>query len=200
MKELANFIASLLSFYSILIVIRIMLTWMRPRYHGEMESSFSQILGTIVDPYLNWFKRFRSLRMGMIDFTPLVALIVLSIVQRIFSLFALSGKISVGILLATILHSFWASIVTLVLLLFTVAIGIRIYYSYKKSQFTVQRISMLDYYLQKPLSWIHSLLFGGREIAERTLLWGALLLTVVLYLLGNVVINTLVKLLVKLPF
>ena len=50
-------LASLLSLYSLLIWIRIILSWLKT----GTENPLAYYLGKIVDPYLSWFKGIRSL-------------------------------------------------------------------------------------------------------------------------------------------
>lgn len=199
MKEFARLIATLLSFYSLLIVVRIVITWMRPPQKGQYTTSFSEILSKIVDPYLNLFRGLTSLRRGVLDFTPLVALMIVNIAQRIFYSISLSQTITIGFIMATILQTLWGSIGSLLLWVFAIFIGIRLYFNYRKSPHAIQYISMLDSFLKRPMDGIYSLFFKGREVSDRTLLWTSLAITIALYVVCNLIVNLLVTLLIKLP-
>ncbi|WP_078060227.1 MULTISPECIES: YggT family protein [Gracilibacillus] len=59
--------------YMIGIVIYILMSW----FPGARESSFGQMLATIVEPYLEPFRKLIPPIGGMIDISPIVALIVL---------------------------------------------------------------------------------------------------------------------------
>ena len=200
MRELARFLTVLLSIYNMLIIIRIILQWMNPMRTQGGTSGFSDILAKVVDPYLGLFKGLTFLRRGMLDFTPLAALMVISILQRILQSFAYSGEFSVGYVLATILQSLWWSIGSLVLGLFAVMLGLRLFFSYRRSLNSIQYISMLDSWLRKPLDLLHRMFFTGREVSDRLLLWTALSLTVALYILCSLAVSFLVRTLANLPF
>src|SRR5690554_766875 len=168
MREFARLLATLLSIYSFLIVIRIVISWLSPI---RREGGFSGFLSKIVDPYLNFFRGIKFLRGQVLDFTPLAALLVVNTVQRIFQLYAYTGTFSLGLILATITQSLWWSVGSLILGIFGVVLIIRLFLSYKPRPNSIQHIAMLDRWLRSPTDFIHSKLMGGREISERSLLW-----------------------------
>lgn len=63
--------------YSFAIIIYILMSWLP----GLQESKFGQILEKIVEPYLSIFRRFIP-TIGMIDISPIVALLALNFIQR----------------------------------------------------------------------------------------------------------------------
>lgn len=78
-----------LDIYSTLIVVYILMSW----FPGAYQSKFGQILATICEPYLNFFRRFIP-PIGMISFSGIVALIVLNLAKSgLFSLFQLIIRI-----------------------------------------------------------------------------------------------------------
>ena len=198
MRELARMLSVLLSIYNMLIIIRIIMQWLNPT--RTTGSGLSDMLARITDPYLNLFKGMTFLRRGVLDFTPLVAFMVIGIVQRILQSFAYSGQFSVGYALATIVQSLWWSVGSLVLGLFAVLVGIRLYFAYRKTQNSIQYISMLDSWLRRPLDTLHAYVFRGREVSDRFLLWTALVVTALLYSVCAFLINLLVNWLAGLPF
>jgi len=105
MARLLGFLSSLISIYMMIIFFRIMLSW----FSGMRSSGFLDILNKITDPYLNWFRRFPILRVGYLDLSPIVALGVLSLVNRIFSTLARYGTITLGIILALLLQALWGA-------------------------------------------------------------------------------------------
>ena len=74
-----QFINFLFSVYYIMIVLRVFMTWI-PNIDWEREPS--RTLKTVVDPYLFIFRRFIP-AVGGIDFSPIVALILLPFIQTI---------------------------------------------------------------------------------------------------------------------
>ncbi|MFC3040256.1 YggT family protein [Virgibacillus xinjiangensis] len=61
-----------LTLYSYAIIIYILMSW----FPGARESSFGEMLAKITEPYLEVFRRFIP-PLGMIDLSPIVAIIVL---------------------------------------------------------------------------------------------------------------------------
>ncbi|RDW18480.1 hypothetical protein CWR48_13005 [Oceanobacillus arenosus] len=72
MYELFNILNLALTIYNFAIIIYIFMSW----FPGARESSFGLMLGRIVDPYLDVFRRFIP-PLGMIDFSPIIAIFVL---------------------------------------------------------------------------------------------------------------------------
>lgn len=61
-----------LHIYSYIIIIYILMSW----FPNARESSFGQLLGSIVEPYLEPFRKIIP-PLGMIDISPIVAIIAL---------------------------------------------------------------------------------------------------------------------------
>ncbi|MEF2964656.1 YggT family protein [Paenibacillus sp. M1] len=68
-----NIIALLLNIYSTMIIIYILMSWLP----NVRESFIGELLGKLVEPFLAPFRRFIPPLMGMIDFSPIIALFVL---------------------------------------------------------------------------------------------------------------------------
>ncbi len=66
--------------YSLVIFIYVMMSWI-PSNTGII-GDLRSILGRICDPYLNLFRRFIPPIGGMIDISPIIALLVLQFVVR----------------------------------------------------------------------------------------------------------------------
>jgi YggT family protein len=82
MKELADFIAALILVYTIIIVAWVVLSLVfslgvRVPYN-RFISGIMDFLRDVSNPYLNLFRRL-PLRVGPLDLTPMVAIIVLQI-------------------------------------------------------------------------------------------------------------------------
>jgi YggT family protein len=106
MVQIFRFLSFLLNIYMMIIFVRIILTW----FSGMGTGRLQEILAVITDPYLNWFRRFDALRVGFLDLTPIVALGVLSLVNRIFTILARYGTIRIGIILAIAVEVLWGAI------------------------------------------------------------------------------------------
>jgi YggT family protein len=87
MIALLNFILMAINIYSFLLIASILMSWLP----NARESSFGRMLSSITDPYLDIFRRFIP-PIGMIDFSPIVAIFALNLASRgivvLFSYFA----------------------------------------------------------------------------------------------------------------
>lgn len=72
MNQILGLINTAIYLYSWLLIIYIFMSW----FPGARESSFGEMIGKICEPYLEIFRRFIP-PLGMIDFSPIVAIIVL---------------------------------------------------------------------------------------------------------------------------
>jgi len=64
-------------FYGILIIIYVLMSWIP--MNGAAIQDVYRVLGSVVEPYLSLFRRFIP-PMGGMDFSPIVAIIVLNLV------------------------------------------------------------------------------------------------------------------------
>ena len=76
----ALILVRLIDFYEILLIVYILMSWLRPST-GLLYDVY-RTLGTIAEPWLGIFRRFIP-PLGMIDISPIVAIIALLIVQRL---------------------------------------------------------------------------------------------------------------------
>ncbi|HLR07861.1 MAG TPA: YggT family protein [Bacillota bacterium] len=79
----------ILQLYSFAIIIYVLMSW----FPGARESSFGLLLGRICEPYLEVFRKFIP-PLGMIDISPIVAILVLGLAQR--GLFQLQNMLITG--------------------------------------------------------------------------------------------------------
>ena len=119
---MAEFAARLLSLYSFLIWIRILLSWVSPY---PQPGSFTYYMARLVDPYLNLFRSSRA-RIGMLDFSPIIGIAVISVASSLLSTFARFGHLTFGIILANIIQAFWSYGVSIYLLIIIIMLIIRL--------------------------------------------------------------------------
>lgn len=87
--DIATYVAALFTVYFILIITRIVLSWVQQFRPIPYNMALRAVIGFIedsVDPYLNVFRRFiPPLRMGGagLDLSPILAIFVLLIVQSV---------------------------------------------------------------------------------------------------------------------
>ncbi|MBG0766924.1 YggT family protein [Sphaerochaeta halotolerans] len=184
LMSIASIAASLLSFYSLLIWLRIILTWIRVPGQTR-ENPLAYYIGKIVDPYLSWFRGISSLRRSHIDLTPLVALAVLSVVQSMLRLYGAYGTITVGMVVALILQTLWSYLVSPIFWFLIILLGIRLFLCYKRSAKTISYITMLDSLIGGVLNWVQRIFYHKRAINDRQLVTTALVFFIVLYIAAS---------------
>ena len=80
MFNVISFVMRLFDFYQILIVIWCILSWI-PMPRDGVLSDIVGAIDSIVSPYINLFRRFIP-PFGGIDFSPIVAIVVLQLIER----------------------------------------------------------------------------------------------------------------------
>mgnify|MGYP000080912519 FL=1 len=106
-------ISAFLSLYSLLCLLRIIITWI-PNYS---YSKPADILAQICDPYMNLFRGMKWLRFGSFDFSPALALCILGAGSQLFSSLANGGYINLQMILAMILGIFFSILSSLIFFL-----------------------------------------------------------------------------------
>ena len=81
MLMLKQLIASLANAYTTVIFVYVIMSWI-PNSTGIVGEVY-RVLGKICDPYLNLFKKLIPPIGGMLDITPIIALVVLQFVVRL---------------------------------------------------------------------------------------------------------------------
>ncbi|MBU7592033.1 YggT family protein [Metabacillus halosaccharovorans] len=87
MSILLSLINTLITFYSYALIVYILLSW----FPGARESGFGQFLAKICEPYLEPFRKIIP-PLGMIDISPIVAILALRFAQYgVSSIFRMIG-------------------------------------------------------------------------------------------------------------
>lgn len=73
-------IVGLANAYTLIIFVYVLMSWI-PRTTGVVGDVY-RVLGKICDPYLNLFKRLIPPIGGVLDITPIIALLVLQVVVQ----------------------------------------------------------------------------------------------------------------------
>ncbi|NBJ68480.1 MULTISPECIES: YggT family protein [Clostridia] len=76
MQEIFQILNLAFTVYTFALIIYIFMSW----FPGARESAFGEVLTKICEPYLEVFRKFIP-PLGMIDFSPIVAIIVLRFAQ-----------------------------------------------------------------------------------------------------------------------
>jgi YggT family protein len=183
-----------LSLYTLLIMFRILLTW----FQGPSFGRPLEILRSITDPYLSWFRRFGFLRIGNFDFSIIVALIVLSVVTSITSRLAAAANVTLGFVLALIISRV-ASAASFFLVFFLIMALIRLIGGAVGASISGRFWITLDRLLEPVVHKVVLTLSRGKFVSYRNALLFFCALIALVLLAGGFLIDALVNLLVRLP-
>lgn len=190
MQTIAKVISAVLSVYMIILMIRVMLTWFRTAQNGQ----FYRYLSAITDPYLNWFRRFTILRTGMIDFSPILAFVVLGFAVNILTSIANYGRITLGVIIALLINGIW-SIVSFLIVIFIIFAVIRLLgATILRGGFIAQITPAVDSIIEPLVSWVRRTIFRNRFTPYTTQLG----ITIALLIVSNIALRFLFRYLVKL--
>lgn len=115
-----SILAGVLALYTFLCFIYILMSW----FPGAKFTKFGHFMTTICEPYMGLFRKMSFLRIGNIDFSPIVSLGILSLASAILAGIQRTGRIFFGGILGTILSSLW-SITSSIIGIFALLIFIR---------------------------------------------------------------------------
>lgn len=166
LKILINTAAGAVSLYSTLCFFRIILTWIPSLNY----SAIGKFLSSICDPYLNLFSRL-PLRIGMFDFTAMIAIGILYVISSILGNISVSGYISLSMILANLLSIVWSiasSIATVIMIIFIVRYLVSIF-SKTSNQYD-SPWQRFDDAIRNMVFKICNFFTGGRSISYKTAL------------------------------
>ena len=78
---LMRLIVEVVDIYTFIIFVYVILSWIP--YKQGILSNIDEVLGKLCDPYLDLFKRFIPPIGGMVDISPIIAIIALQLVVRL---------------------------------------------------------------------------------------------------------------------
>lgn len=175
-------------------LIYVVMSW----FPGARNSRFGYFMTQACEPFMNFFRRF-NLRLGMIDFSPVLAFGSLILISGVFSNIANYGAIKLGALLASLLQVCW-SLFSSIITVFNVILVIRLVIHLAGKDFKLDITRTLDRIISPVQSRITTRLFGNRFKTYRIQLACTLGVNILVQILGSWIIGLLATLLVKLPF
>ncbi|MGL4986325.1 MAG: YggT family protein [Treponemataceae bacterium] len=155
---LCQFLASAIQLFSLIIFVRLLLTWIPSLAY----SKFARFLAEICDPYLNWFHRFH-LVIGNINFSSILAIGTLMIGSSIFSAFAMTRSFSLLIIFGIVIQVVWSLIDSLLffaVILFAIRCAMSFFNKDSQSQFWLVFDKSVSPFIYRTLSRI----FGNKYI------------------------------------
>ena len=192
-----SLLASLISIYTMLCFIRIVLTW----FPSMTYNKFTLFLGKLCDPYLNIFRRITFLRFGYVDFSPAIAVSLLVAASSLVSNIALQQRISVGGVIASLVSVVWAIASSLIGFL-TILVAIRLI-ALLLSKGSVSSIwQALDSVLN-PVIYRVAGMFYSRDkhfISQKSALIISIIILILFQVAGGLIISIITRLLLSIPF
>jgi len=195
MAQLLGFLSLLLNVYMLIILFRIILTW----FPGFGNSGIIDFLSTITDPYLNWFRRFSFLQLGFLDLSPIVALGILSLVNRVLAMLASYGRISLGIVLVLALQAVWGA-VSFILGFFILILILRLIAFLFRQSGANPFWNIIETISQPVLYRINRIFFRGRIVKLSTALILSIACLAIIYMALRFLFALISVTLVRLPF
>jgi len=193
-RSVMGLLTMLVGIYSLLIIIRIMLTWFSNAPYGRPV----QLLAAITDPYLDWWRQRLNLRAGAMDLSPIVAMAALSVVQTICSTVAKQGRISMGIILAVCLSALWSA--ASFILGFCIIVLVLRFIGYMCNSNMYSTFWRIIDSISQPLQYrINRIIFGRRLVRFTTGLIVSIVALVVAWVGGGLIVGLLTGLLLRLP-
>jgi len=119
-QTILSILAGALSLYTLFCFIYILMSW----FPGARFTKFGHFMTAICEPYMGLFRKMGFLRIGNIDFSPIVSLGLLSLASAILAGIQHTGRVFFGGILGTILNSLWG-IASSIIGIFTLLIFIR---------------------------------------------------------------------------
>ena len=181
-RSLLLTVRQLINVYLFLCFIKIFLSWVP----SAAYSSFGRMLSSICDPYLNWFRRFRFTRIGMVDFSPVLSLGILSIAAQLITSLLTTGTISLWGLCVSIIELVWSFIgfmLNLLIIFLIIRLGYDLFGSSSSSPFWYN----LDRFLSPVIAKVTGF-FPQKPLQYRT----RLILTILIILLLRIALGLLV--------
>lgn len=215
-RNVCSILASLIGIYSLIIVVRIIFSWIDNiqranawrngynSYNGYNQqnstlSSISNFLGKLVDPYLNLFKGITSLRRSHLDLTPLVAIIVLNLFQSIFNIVAISGRITIGVILALIVNLAWGSFFSYILFFLIVLLVIRYFIGRSNSYKAQSWLNAIDPIINSPVQKVYKIFFAKKgESDDQKVVLVSLVFYIIIFVICKFAVSWLVSFLASL--
>lgn len=189
-----RFLTGAIYVYMILLVLRILLSWIRGSVFGKPW----ELLVRVTDPYLSLFSRIRFLRQGMFDFTPIAAILTLVVALNVIQSIQRFGTITVGRFLGIVTGAVWSGLAFLLVLFLILAIVRAIVLAVRPGQET-QITSAVGMMVEPVVSLVRRILPARRPLADHQYLYLTIAFLFIVRLLGGYLIGLLIRFFYTLP-
>lgn len=194
LMRISLFLARVLNAYSILIWIRIILSWIYP---SPSRNNFVYWMGRLVDPYLNVFKGKKS-TIGRLDFSPIFAVGVIYVFEGVFEYYGRVGTLTLSAVLYLFLQALWSyglSIYFWVLFFSLVFRTIGAFSRYGNRSYAYSEIGRAS----DAVTGFVRQLAGRRLLSEKTVCIISLVLVIVFYFMTQYLVGWLLSLVSRIP-
>lgn len=194
LMKAALFLSRLIALYSFLIWVRIFISWVVPY---PRPGSFTYYLGRIVDPYLDLFRSAKA-RIGVLDFSPIIAIGVLAIFQSVLQVFGVFGTLTFGYILAVVIQAIWSYGFSIFLWIAIISLIISTIASFSSNPMAYSMAGNMNV-----LPWLKDMVrrsFGARIVREWVVNAITLAITLLMYFVGKNIFMLLSNLALRIPF
>lgn len=167
MRTVLSILSAVIIIYTILCLISIFMTWIP----GAKFTKFGRFIASITDPYLSIFSRKGWLRFGNIDFSPILALALLSLLSSILGGITTTGMLSLSNILVLVINMIWSVASSLITIIFLLILIRWIVLLVNKGQVSVNSAwYQVDIMLQKFVYKIGNTFFKSNLTYQKALL------------------------------
>ena len=189
-----SFLTGVIYVYMILLVLRILLSWIRGAVYGKPW----ELLVRVTDPYLSLFSRIRFLRQGMFDFTPIAAILTLVVALNVIQSIQRFGTITVGRFLGIVTGAVWSGLAFLLVLVLILAIFRAVVLAVRPGQET-QITSAVGMMVEPVVSLVRRIVSARSPLTDRQYLYLTIAFLFIVRILGGYLIGLLVRFFYTLP-
>lgn len=189
--------AGIISLYTMLCFVRIILTW----FPSMTYNKFTLFLSRICDPYLDIFRKIRFLRLGYVDFSPAVAIAVLVAGASLLNNIAMQQRVSLGGILAALVSIVW-TVASSIIGFLIVLVAIRFIALLVSKNSTSQIWQGLDSILNPIIYRVAGVFVSqnNKFVSQKTALIISIAVLILCQLVGGLLISIITNLLISLPF
>ena len=196
MQTIFQTAAALVSLYTTLCFIRIIITWIP----GVQYSAFGRFLSTLCDPYLTLFSRL-PLRIGGLDFSPMISIGLLSLLSSVLGNTAQTGRIYIGGILAYLVALIWSVFSSLLgILLIAIIIRYCVLIFSRNSTSYNSIWSYFDSAISPLVFKIAGIISGSKPVSYKKALGIAIIEIILALACGRIIMQIFIGLLSKIPF
>ena len=218
LQGICSLIAWVLGVYSLVILVRIIISWIllfsringwrsgnggygynqEDPNHPSGLANADKVLGKICDPYLHMFSGVKFLRRSSLDLTPVLALVLLNFVRSVLGMFADVGSLSLWVILAILVNALWRSLFAFLLFLLIVLLIIRFFLGRSTSYSSGNWINTIDPILDPSVNRVYKLFYKNKQVDDQKIVLTSIIFYAVILVVTSVAVNALVNFLIRL--